>query len=80
MGFFEYVKNTQIFIDNEDLDIWDTEIRKFDLLRAWKVFDKSKTQELITLWENTNKETTKIWDDTFANALKIVSDENNQHS
>ena len=71
---------TQIFVNTDDLDIWDTEIRKLELLRGWKVFDKSKTQELINLHETTNKQTTIIWDNAFANALKIVSDENNQHS
>ena len=71
---------TQVYLQKEDLDVWDTEIRTLELMRVWKPFDKAKTQELINLWENTHKETTKIWDETFTNALKIVSDENNQHS
>ena len=71
---------TQIFIDNEDLDVWETEIRKLELLRVWKPFDKSKTQELISLWENADKETTLVWNKAYDNALKIVTNENNQHS
>jgi hypothetical protein len=71
---------TQIYLQKEDLDVWDTEIRVLELLRVWKPFDKTKTQEIINLWESADKQTAGIWDETFANALKIVSDENNQHS
>ena len=71
---------TQVYLQKEDLDVWDTEIRTLELMRVWKPFDKVKTQELITLWESANKQTTAIWNETFTNALKIVSDENNQHS
>ena len=71
---------TQIYITTDDFDIWETEIRKLELLRVWKPFNKTKTQELITLWENVDKETTTIWNETFSTALKIVNDENNQHS
>ena len=70
---------TQIYITTDDFDIWETEIRKLELLRAWKSFDKTKTQELITLWKNADKETTAIWDETFSTALKLANDENNQH-
>lgn len=68
---------TQIYLQKEDLDVWDTEIRTLELLRVWKPFDKIKTQEIINLWESADKQTTVIWDETFTNALKIVSDENN---
>jgi hypothetical protein len=71
---------TQIYLQKEDLDVWDTEIRVLELMRVWKPFDKTKTQEIINLWESADRQTAVIWDETFANALKIVSDENNQHS
>ena len=75
-----YADITQVFMDSTDIDVWETEIHKLELLRAWKPFDKLKTQELITLWENADKEATNIWKEAVNTALKIVNDENNQHS